>query len=144
MAYNNGLLNFGDSFVEVGYDNEEYSVDKAQIVEKDGTVHELGGGGGGDFTIAKLTIVDSDAADVLVFVPYITESDLDMNFPHINLQDFSDAFNNKNVVLYKGAAVCRMEYPDLTFSLSGDVSELENHGVFKITGDCTITISIGG
>lgn len=101
-------------------------------------------GGGGDFTIAKLTIVDSDAADVLVFVPYITESDLDMNFPHINLQDFSDAFNNKNVVLYKGAAVCRMEYPDLTFSLSGDVSELENHGVFKITGDCTITISIGG
>ena len=47
MAYNNGLLNFGDSIVEVGYNNENYSVDKAQIVEKDGTVHELGGGGGG-------------------------------------------------------------------------------------------------
>ena len=46
MAYNNGLLNFGDSYVEIGYDNEDYTVDKAQIVEKDGTAHELGGGGG--------------------------------------------------------------------------------------------------
>ena len=52
MAYNNGLLNFGDSFVEVGYDNVEYSVDKAQIVEKDGAVHELGGGGGDIWQIA--------------------------------------------------------------------------------------------
>lgn len=65
MAYNNGLLNFGDSYVEVGYDNEDYSVNKAQIVEKDGTVHELGGGGG-DFNNAVVKIVSTASNAVTV------------------------------------------------------------------------------
>ena len=138
MAYNNGLLNFGDSFVEVGYDNEDYSVDKAQIVEKDGTVHELGGGGG-DLTTAKLTVVDAGSLEEIIRVPYLSEGIAHANFPHVMSEETTDTFGTKDIVLYKGTCHCIIGNPNANYTCSGDIEELADPGTFKITGDCTIT-----
>lgn len=142
MAYNNGLLNFGDSFVEVGYDNEDYSVDKAQIVEKDGTVHELGGGGGSsDFSTAILTVTNSGET--------MTEVSMNGVFLKENpnlLGNYIDVLGagveggntaTETMVLYNGEVHILIDAEEIVSS-SGNLTDMGD-GKFKVTGDCSVT-----
>lgn len=143
MAYNNGLLNFGDSYVEVGYDNEDYSVDKAQIVEKDGTVHELGGGGGGgELSTAEINFVansdskyarlegifivrDEEYGDWMTSDPTVTDGDI------------------LAAVLLNGTAdinISKEGITDVTAN-GAEITSDESYYYATITTACTITIT---
>lgn len=137
MAYNNGLLNFGDSYVEVGYDNEDYSVDKAQIVEKDGTVHELGGGGSSDFSTASVTIDNTTRTSINCAVPVISEElqGVCKALRRITGEDYMTI----SVPLYKGKAL--LMFQDGTISVTGAIDGSLGGGAFVVTGDGSITIS---
>lgn len=141
MAYNNGLLNFGDSIVEVGFDNEDYSVDKAQIVEKDGTVHELGGGGGGDFSTAILTVTNSG------------ETMSEVNWNGVFLKETPNLLGNyidtigdgieggntatETMLLYNGEVYIYIDAEEIV-SFTGNLTDMGD-GKFKVTGDCSVT-----
>ena len=93
---------------------------------------ELGGGGGGDFSIAEVTITNA------------TLSDVDCGIPYIN-QDYDDSEALRSIpaddericaiILYKGTAYIYIDSEDI--EVTGGVSI--DDGII-VTGDGTITI----
>lgn len=146
MAYNNGLLNFGDSIVEVGYNNENYSVDKARIVDKDGTVHELGGGGSGDLSIATVSFIyNTTASNISSFIGAVALESGEMGYEHnactyANLvigESFKPA--SLKVIMYKGEATVEAYDGGFNVPLTVTGSAVNDNGWITITGDCTFT-----
>ena len=115
--------------------NGDYDVRKYATAK----VNVSGGGGGGDITTAKLTVVDAGSLEEIIRVPYLSEGIAHANFPHVMSEETTDTFGTKDIVLYKGTCHCIIGNPNANYTCSGDIEELADPGTFKITGDCTIT-----
>lgn len=115
-------------------DVEELST-VSEMVEKLANV--AGGGGGGDFSTATVTFVDTDENGWQFQGPFLGT---DMIIPFV----FSDKANTQTAVLYKGLAVLECQDNE-TFTISGNAEkdELRPPRIY-VTGDCTITLPSGG
>lgn len=95
-----------------------------------------GGGGSSDFSIAALTVVGEHTQ---FYAPVLASAPLDPPFDYIDATMAYDA-GTYDVVLYNGTAVVAITDEEASAEVSGNVESL-GYGQFKVTGDCTITIS---
>lgn len=118
-------------------------VNNVEIQSVDGVIENIlvngepaGGGGGGDFTVANVTItqIGEHYADLSGCCCY-TEDD----------ENFSAAFLDyevvNKVILYKGSAMVNVNNRQGTITVSGNAVYNESSETIMVTGDCTITIS---
>ena len=90
-------------------------------------INNISGGGGGDFSTAKLTV---SGGMLQTSLPELVDGGL-LTLPKKYREGSYD------IGLWKGAAAIKIQ-DEVT--VSGDIEE-EGSGVYIITGDCTITIS---
>lgn len=95
-------------------------------------------GGGGDFTIATVTL---QAGEAYTSAMSLNCSSIGSNgtIPFAYTRDMSAEFP---VVLYKGLAFATCTL-DVTITTTGNVSYNESEGTYAITGDCTFTFAGG-
>ena len=134
-----GLLKFTDEIkaeIDLAADG---TVEKAVLIDGDGTETPIGGGGGGDFSTAQVTVVNTNTGSArslkganTVDNGEDTGSAGSMGIPTSTTETFS-------AILYKGVAL--INRGDATIvSVSGSAEKLGSSMVM-VTGDCTITIS---
>lgn len=120
----------------------------------DGEVQDLlvngepaGGGGGGDFSVAHVTINDPNEYGTRINAPIILSSNQAWshefpNIPAIGWQFFTDDDTTgwvADIVMYKGTAIMYVNDGDRTATASGSIEV--SGGYIKVTGDGSITIS---
>lgn len=104
---------------------------------------DLSGGGGGDFTTCKMTVINQTGAQVMITVPCIMGNPEN---PEETLASPVAIIGNDStevsVILYKSKAVCLMGIIGQTYThtFSGDYDD--DNGICY--GDCTITLLSGG
>lgn len=96
-----------------------------------------GGGGGPEYTTAKVTITNTSGAEFQMIVPCLyTDGETTMIVPYYSMDEAS---GEVDVVLYDGSALAMTyETPGQTYTVSGNASAEENN--ITITGDCTIAV----
>lgn len=128
------------------------TVEKAVVIDGDGTETPIGGGGGsGDFTMAKVTLVNSADSNRAVLIPVCYEPSR-IN-PDASVESAVQMVVNDtlilNVPLYKGHCSIRKGISEdrlqgvtvaTSFTVTSGSATSSMEGV-DITGDCTITIS---
>lgn len=97
--------------------------------------HIGGGGGGSDFTTAKLTVVNSANKSPITFAPIYIDGVLKISFfPYIGETQTYD------IVIGKNGSDIWLPYEDVIGTVTGAaVSAGEGH--YTVTGDVTITIT---
>lgn len=126
MATNSAGVNFGKP-------NEEF------IIESDGsgaltsarnavTGDEYIGGGGGDFSVAHITV--NGASGLSIKGAFIVDGSAYGDLSNGN----NSADQGNNVILYKGKAMIEVNQPG---SISGSIEHLAGNFYF-VTGDCTL------
>ena len=120
--------------VNFGKPNEDF------IIESDGngaitsarnavTGDEYVGGGGGDFSVAHITVVGFDELSIKGAFKYDNE-EVGGYTNYNNGGDFSN-----NVILYKGNAI--IEVASTPLSISGNITHTAEN-FYLVTGDCTL------
>ena len=100
------------------------------------------GGGGGDFTFAEVTVINTGTG--YFNVPGLAIIDEDSNYIIAGTDDNSvvgagpGATRIFSVILYKGRAVGWVSSGTVT-STAGDIEYDGDNSVYYVTGDCTIT-----
>lgn len=95
---------------------------------------EFGGGESSDFSTAEVTIGNSSASTIQMYLAYCDDEFGVSVITSLSRDDEREVI----VPLYKGKAECWVDSESV--SITGDVSD-EGDGYYTITGDCTITIS---
>ena len=120
-----------------------------EVASEDGSVSsvkvngvEYGGGGGGDFSTAEVTVSTTNADISKYILPNINPYD---DIMEISIEPDSEPYT-WYAVLYKGASELHFDtaIPKTSITITGDANLPEfgtNTYVIEITGDCTITIS---
>lgn len=129
-----------------------------EVASEDGSVSSVKvngveyGGGGGDFSTAEVTFIDTDGEGYVVRAPFVLEGDeyIDQGgllpegvtpassiYPYYFTDSFSDPVK---VALYKNSAYVDFGGPIVSVSGSATILDL-NNTIVQITGDCTITVS---
>ncbi len=106
-----------------------------------------GGGGGGDFSIAHVTINDPNEYGTLIRTPILKASNQEWSHSFPNITAISWQFYTDDdttgwvadIVMYKGTAFMYVDDSDRTATGSGSIEVDE--GYIKVTGDGSITIS---
>lgn len=147
-----GVLKFTDEIkaeIDLAADG---TVEKAVVIDGDGTETPIGGGGGGDFSMAEVTLVNSTDGTRVVLIPVCYEPSPPFN-PDASVSSVVNIQANEtlilNVPLYKGhCSIVNGSSEDrlqgVTVATSSTVtsgSATSSMGGVDITGDCTITIS---
>lgn len=98
-----GLLKFTDE-IKAGIDlAADGTVEKAVIIDGDGTETPIGGGGSSDFTTAEVTITNNTESDIRIALPSIgSHGDLMSGTIEIASQEISTPHL---IALYKGKTV---------------------------------------
>ena len=123
-----------------------------EVASEDGSVSsvkvngvEYGGGGGGDFSTAQVTVINnlsSDQGYVTTETPYVHEEDGDEWLEGVISVNDGETKEAK-IVVYKGVAYADFAHKPLpaamTITATGNISV--DDGLCTITGDGTITIS---
>lgn len=125
--------------INFGQPNTEYKLEINEAGEatscynQDTDTEYIGGGGGGDFSIAEVTITSD--ANAAIVAPLITDDGESCAFTDTN---FDAGTTTVYVILYKGTAYGRLV--DASGSGSGGV-EVDEFGEIVFTGDGSITIT---
>lgn len=133
-----GFLKFDhDHTVYIDLDLATDEVKKAVIIDADDVETPICGGGGGDFTTAKLTVTNTDILGSLTV--YCTNIDGGMSNPFIHAH--ANEPETFDIILYKDKAVIDVDTATIqVVSYSGDI-HLEGDPEYLVaTGDCSITI----
>lgn len=96
-----------------------------------------GGGGGGDFSTAEVTIINNTGGPINVWMPTV-----DTNYSYGQTSDSSNVEAGThifNVIVYKNGAKLVPYGKGLTITITGSITFAELW--YIVTGDCTITIS---
>lgn len=96
-----------------------------------------GGGGSSDFSTAEVTVINNTEEMVSAYFPIIMENPsacLTMNTAQIGTYTY-------NVPLYKGMAILGGL---ASATVTGDAEIDPEYNDILITGDCTITVGVGG
>lgn len=132
-----GFLKFDhDHTVYIDLDLATDEVRKAVIIDADDVETPICGGGGGDFTTAKLTIT-STSSDGLTTV-YCSNIDGGMTNSYIHVG--ANETETVDIVLYKGKAVIDIPPHILLVNYSGDINLEGDPEYLVATGDCSITV----
>ena len=119
-----------------------------EVTSEDGSISdvkvngvEYGGGGGGDFSTAQVTLVASGSVDL--YIPVIGEFPIAAGLPPTlgdglgYIAQYNEGTSILTVVLYKGRAFATEKPGTIITALSGSAEMV--FGNVVITGDCTIT-----
>lgn len=99
-----------------------------------------GGSGGGDLSIANVTVEDPNEYSIEVRGAYVALADFIYDYDRTDTQLFSDEFETRQVIMYKGVAMMHFALESgENIEIEGDAEQ--NNNFVKVTGDCTITIS---
>lgn len=100
-------------------------------------------GGGGDLSIANVTVEDPDEYGVMVRGAYAMPANPIIEYGRTDVLEFSTHFGTKQVIMYKGVALVTFGLEGQSLEIEGDAEQLTDIsiGLVKVTGDCTITIS---
>lgn len=126
-----GSIRFNDAV------NAEVTTDGTEItkVVNVATGEEYGGGGGGDFSTAEVTIINTSDAELAGSMPIVLAGDdEEMSVGEIPV---SFGENNYTAILYKNCALLIVYDATITDS-DGSVTIVGNSAY--ISGDCTITL----
>lgn len=96
-----------------------------------------GGGGGGDFSTAMVTISNASGHTINSAIPYI---DPDFNDIETWLLVDNDSVVGYTIPLYKERATLYFELNTESIALTGDITA-DDDGYIIVTGNGTITIS---
>lgn len=120
--------------------NTVYDVDADMASEliDEGLAESYGGGGGGDFSIATMTI--SVGADNSLTVRGALAVEQGGVGASIAGDDQYTESGTAEIILYKGMAVVELSTSD-TIDVSGDIKFMNDS--YVVTGDCTVTVSGG-
>ena len=131
-----------------------------EVASEDGSVSsvkvngvEYGGGGGGDFSTAEVTIVDSNSEGYPISAPFVLEGSeyiesggilpegatpANSIYPYYMSDSFTDPVK---VALYKGSTYISIDGQAASVSGNATILDPPGNAVIQVTGDCTITIS---
>lgn len=134
MAYTFGARLDDDSFALTTIDEDQGTAStKGEI---NGVPFE-GGGGGGDYTTAEVTVISTSETMCSCAVPYIYD---DAGHEGLYLLDLIENDTAEvTVPLYKGMCQAIFILGGLSIAVTGDITE--EHGYCTITGNGTITIT---
>ena len=93
-----------------------------------------GGGGSSDFSTAEVTIGNSSANTIQMYLAYCDDEFGVSAITNLSRDDEREVI----VPLYKGKADCWFDSENV--ETTGNITD-EGDGYYTITGDCTITIS---
>ena len=136
------------------------TVNLVDVKAVDGEITEVkvngqpaGGGGGGDFSVAMVTFIDTNGNAYLVTAPFVLEGNEYINqdgilpggvtpASSIYPKYFTNSFNDPvKVALYKNSAYIEIDGQAATVSGNATIIDPPGNSIIQITGDCTITIS---
>jgi hypothetical protein len=112
-----------------------------------------GGGGGGDFSVAEVTITDTNGEGYSIYAPFVLESNEYIQNGGILPEEvtpassiypcyFTDSFNGPvRVALYKNSAYIKIDGDIATVTGNASIVDAPNNQVVLVTGNCTITVS---
>ena len=98
-----------------------------------------GGGGSSDFSTAEVTF-NGIGQGAYISVTFAETIEAEESYPASSYGAREVTNGTYNIILYKGLALLEIGDPDLNVTASGAVTT-EDNLLFKITGNCTITIS---
>ena len=99
-----------------------------------------GGGGGGSSDFSTATVTFNVSGTSQVNAPFILTAPLDPPIDYIDPMGSKLSAGEYDIVLYKGIALLMCNDLTVSGTASGAIEHLAGD-VYKVTGDCTITIS---
>lgn len=160
MAYNKNTWQNGDIITAEKLNNVESGVEEINMsyekttwetgdvitAEKLNNIEDgIAGAGGGDYTTAQVTLINSADTSVVFDMPIIASDDEeDFHAVSCNMEVAEGETNVNTVVLYKGMAlggINGMFHNYIIISASSGDVEIEDSEYATITGDCSITFA---
>lgn len=136
-----GLLKFTDEIKAEINLAADGTVEKAVVIDGDGTETPIGGGTSSDYTTATVTITNNLASDVQFAVPRIaTAHGSDSMMPAVLVG--ASTTETVTAVLYKGSTTCKVITPlgqGAEATATGSIRGTSPN--FQISGDGTITVA---